>query len=249
MNKRQAKKRSNKLNGKRSNKLSGSSYVRKTLLKTEVTEKGNTIYSIPASKVRDKEFKKMVRKANDRLRSLEKAGLYEESREYRLVSHYAYSDPGGKGSIYNVNPEKDTIRFSSKLPTGQGYTKEREYMVNTLRNFLNAQTSTVTGTKKAINKAYNTFMENNGARSDMSQEEYTQLWKIYHDMGLRDKLDNQGYNAFMTLITQTDLYRLNKEDIESAMSYLEKSEKISDTGKIWDVMENLEMENNIKLAW
>lgn len=249
MNKRQAKKRSNKLNAKRSNKLSGSSYVRKTLLKTEVTEKGNTIYSIPASKVREKEYKRMVRKANDRLRSLEKVGLYEESREYRLVSHYAYSDPGGKGSIYNVNPEKDTIRFSSKLPTGQGYTKEREYAINTLRNFLNAQTSTVSGTKKAINKAYESFMENNGARSDMSQDEYIQMWKIYHDMGLRDKLDNQGYNAFMTLMTQTDLYRLNKSDIESAMSYLEKSEKISDTGKIWDVMENLEMENNIKLAW
>ena len=87
MNKRQAKKRRKNLQ---------SSYVRKTLLKTEVTEKGNTVYSIPASKVRDKEFKKMVRKANDRLRALEKAGLFEESREYRLVSHYAYSDPGGK---------------------------------------------------------------------------------------------------------------------------------------------------------
>lgn len=240
MNKRQAKKRKKNLQ---------SSYVRKTLLKTEVTEKGNTVYSIPASKVRDKEFKKMVRKANDRLRALEKAGLFEESREYRLVSHYAYSDPGGKGSIYNVNPEKDTIRFSTKLPTGQGFNKERAYMINTLRNFLNAQTSTVTGTRKAINKAFNSFMKNNNVKADMSQEEYTQLWKIYHDMGLRDKLDNQGYNAFMTLITQTDLYKMNKSDIEAAMSYLENSDKISESGIVNDVIENMELEKDIELAW
>lgn len=240
MNKRQAKKKRKNLQ---------SSYVRKTLLKTEVTEKGNTVYSIPASKVRDKEFKKMVRKANDRLRALEKAGLFEESREYRLVSHYAYSDPGGKGSIYNVNSEKDTIRFSTKLPTGQGFNKERAYMINTLRNFLNAQTSTVTGTKKAINKAYNSFMNNNSVKADMSQDEYTQLWKIYHDMGLRDKLDNQGYNAFMTLITQTDLYKMNKSDIEAAMGYLEKSDKISESGIVNDVIENMKLEEDIELAW
>lgn len=240
MNKRQAKKRRKNLQ---------SSYVRKTLLKTEVTEKGNTVYSIPASKVRDKEFKKMVRKANDRLRALEKAGLFEESREYRLVSHYAYSDPGGKGSIYNVNPEKDTIRFSTKLPTGQGFNKERAYMINTLRNFLNAQTSTVTGTRKAINKAYNSFIKNNNVKADMSQEDYTQLWKIYHDMGLRDKLDNQGYNAFMTLITQTDLYKMNKSDIEAAMSYLENSDKISESGIVNDVIENMKLEEDIELAW
>lgn len=240
MNKRKAKKKRKNLQ---------SSYVRKTLLKREVTEKGNTIYSIPASKVRDREFKMMVRKANDRLRSLEKAGLFEESREYRLVSHYAYSDPGGKGSIYNVNPEKDTIRFSTKLPTGQGFNKERAYMINTLRNFLNAQTSTVTGTRKAIHKAYNSFMKNNNIKADMNQDEYTQLWKIYHDMGLRDKLDNQGYNAFMTLITKTDLYKMNKSDIEAAMTYLENSDKISESGMVNDVIENMKLEEDIELAW
>lgn len=239
MNKRQAKKR----------KKMESSYIRKSLLKTKTTQKGNIIYKIPASKVREKELQRMIRKANDRLRRLEKAGLYEESREYRLVSHYAYSDPGGKGSIYNVNPEKDTIRFKYSLPTGQGYTREREYMINTLRNFLNASTSTVSGTKKAITKAYESFMKNNKVQGNMTKEQYMQLWRTYHDMGLRDKLDNQGYNAFMTLITSTDLYNLDKNEMEIALSYLEKSESVSETGIINDVIENLKMEDNITLAW
>ena len=241
MNKRQAKKKRKKVVTK---------YIRKTLLNRKETERGNIIYKIPASKVRDEEFKKMVRKANDRLRALEKAGLFEESREYRLVSHYAYSDPSGKGSIYNVNPEKDTIRFSSKLPEkGLQYEREREYMINTLRNFLNAETSTVSGTKAVINRAYESFMAEHGKRSDMSQDEYMKMWRIYHDMGLRDKLDNQGYNAFMTLMTQTDLYSLNEDEIKTALEYIEKSDKVTTSGIISDVITNMEMEENITLPW
>lgn len=191
----------------------------------------------------------MVRKANDRLRRLERAGLYEESREYRLVSHYAYSDPGGKGSIYNVNPEKDTIRFKSTLPTGQGYTREREYMINTLRNFLKASTSTVSGTRKAINKAFKSFMDNQDIQGEMTQDQYMQLWRTYHDMGLRDKLDNQGYNAFMTLVKSTDIYNLTPDEMKVALDYLSKSEAISEAGKIDDVLTHINEETNIKLAW
>ena len=191
----------------------------------------------------------MVRKANDRLRRLERAGLYEESREYRLVSHYAYSDPGGKGSIYNVNPEKDTIRFKSTLPSGQGYTREREYMINTLRNFLNASTSTVSGTRKAINKAFKSFIDNQDIKGEMTQDQYMQLWRTYHDMGLRDKLDNQGYNAFMTLVKSTDIYNMTPDEMKVALDYLAKSEAISEEGKIDDVLTKLDAETNIKLAW
>ena len=240
MNKRQVKKK----------KKQEASYIRKTLLKRQESEKGNIVYNIPASKVREKEFQRMVRKANDRLRRLEKAGLSEESREYRLVSHYAYSDPGGKGSIYNVNPEKDTIRFTTKLPgKGLQYEKERAYLINTIRNFLNAATSTVSGTKKVIKKAYESFMENNSIKGDMTQEEYSKLWKVYHDMGLRDKLDNQGYNAFMTLVSQTDLYKMDQSEIETALRYIENSEKSTTTGIVSDVIDNMKMESNIDLAW
>lgn len=191
----------------------------------------------------------MVRKANDRLRRLERAGLYEESREYRLISHYAYSDPGGKGSIYNVNPEKDTIRFKSTLPTGQGYTREREYMINTLRNFLKASTSTVSGTRKAINKAFQSFKDNQDIKGEMTQDQYMQLWRTYHDMGLRDKLDNQGYNAFMTLVQSTNIYDLTQDEMKVALDYLAKSEAVSEAGKIDDVLTHVKEETNIELAW
>ena len=240
MNKRQAKKK----------KKLESSYIRKTLLQRTESEKGNIVYNIPASKVREKEFKRLVKKANDRLRRLEKAGLYEESREYRLVSHYAYSDPGGKGSIYNVNPEKDTIRFTTKLPgKGLQYEKERAYLINTLRNFLNAETSTVSGSRRVMKAAYDSFMKNNNVSADMTQEQYTKLWKVYHDMALRDKLDNQGYNAFMEIMKNTDLYKMDEEQIQTALGYIESSKKLTTTGIIDDVLSNVKTEMNIELAW
>ena len=47
-------------------------YIRKTLLKQKTTKKGNVIYTIQPSKVREAEFKKLVKRANDRLYKLDK---------------------------------------------------------------------------------------------------------------------------------------------------------------------------------
>ena len=251
MNKRQAKKaRKKQASGVFGSPGQKYRYIRKSLLKRSVSEKGNIVYKIPASKVRENEFKRLVKQANDRLRRLEKAGLYEESREYRLVSHYAYSDPNGKGRIYNVNPEKDTIRFSSKLPQkGLQYGADIEYQINVIRNFLNAETSTVAGAKRVMKAAYDSFMLNNKVKADMSQEQYMNLWKIYHDMGLRDKLDNQGYNAFMSIMQSSDLYKMSNEQIQTALEYIENSQKITTTGKIDDALYRLEKESNINLNY
>ena len=232
------------------------SYIRKTLLKQKTTKKGNEIYRIPPSKVRDEELKRLVKRANDRLYKMEKAGVTDKSREYRTVQHYAVGDPNGKGFIYNVNQEQGRIRFTSStfIKDSDGRrrkmtTEERSYLVNTVRNFLNAETSTISGTKKAFSRAYMTFMQNNGQRSSMSEADYEKMWKIYHDKALRDRLDNQGYNAFMTLMTQTDLYMMDESQIEIAMDYLLNSEKETTSGMIYDVTSNLEIQDNIKLAW
>jgi hypothetical protein len=122
-------------------------------------------------------------------------------------------------------------------------------MINTLRNFLNASTSTVSGTRKAINKAFKSFIDNQDIKGEMTQDQYMQLWRTYHDMGLRDKLDNQGYNAFMTLVKSTDIYNMTPDEMKVALDYLAKSEAVSEAGKIDDVLTHLNEETNIELAW
>lgn len=223
-------------------------YIRKTLLKQKTTRKGNTIYTIPPSKVREAEFKKMVKKANDRLYKLEKAGLTRESHEYREVEHYAISNPKGKGWIYNVDVEKGRIRFKGSLKDLS--TSEKQYLINTLRNFLNAQTSTVRGTKKAFKQAYRSFISNpqNAIKGEITEEQYKNMWKVYHDQVKQDKLTNQGYNVFMELIRTTNFYELDKDQMEQAFYYMAESEKVTTTGIASDVIDNLKEFDKIKLT-
>lgn len=224
-------------------------YIRKTLLKQKTTKKGNIIYNIPPSKVREAEFKKLVKRANDRLYKLEKAGITEDSHEYRMVEHYALSNPKGKGWIYNVDPEKGRIRFKGSL---KGLSSaEKQYLINTIRNFLNAQTSTVGGTRKAFKQAYQSFINNpqNKITGQITPDQYRNMWRVYHDNVKQDKLTNQGYNVFMELIKKTNFYELDPEEMQQAFDYIAESDKLSTTGIMDDVITNLEKQDNIKLAW
>lgn len=195
-------------------------------------------YDKKASQVTSEEIKKMAKLANDRLYKLEKSGKSEFSREYQLVEHYAVGDPNGKGSIYNVSDDYSRIRFKS---TDKGMTgKERSEYVNTLRNFLRAETSTMKGTEAAINKAYNTYMKRHGANvREMSQEQYARLWKTYREWNLPDKLSHEGYNAFLELAENSNIYQLTDNQLDAAMAYLRNSEQTSTVGILGDVVWNL----------
>ena len=222
-------------------------YIRKTLLKQKTTKKGNEIYTIPPSKVREAEFKKLAKRANDRLYKLEKAGLTRESHEYRMVEHYAVSNPSGKGWIYNTNQEKGRIRFKGSL---KGLSSsEKAYLINTIRNFLNAQTSTVTGTKKAFKSAYESFInnENNQIKGNITEEQYKNMWSVYHDQVKQDRLNSKGYDVFMELVKNTDFYTLDKEQMEQAFYYMQESDKVSTSGIMSDVIDNLASIDKIKL--
>lgn len=221
-------------------------YIRKTLLKYSISKKGNKIYRIPASKIREAELKRLVKRANDRLYKLEKSGLTNKSQEYRLVEHYAVGEPSGKGSIYNVNQEKGRIRF--KTSTRGMSAEEKRYYIQTIRNFLNAQTSTITGTRKSFNKAYQTFMQNEAfSKTNITPEQYEMIWEVYRDAVEKDKLSNEGYNAFMELIKKTDLYQLQRWQVEAAMEYIKKSNAVSSSGIATDVIDNVKMEKNFNI--
>lgn len=195
-------------------------------------------YDIKASQVSDEDIKKMTKLANDRLYKLEKSGQSEFSREYKMVEHYAIGDPNGKGSIYNVSEDYDRIRFTSST---KGMTQEeRSYYVNTLRNFLRAETSTIKGTKAAINKAFETYKSHYGANiPDMTAEQYARLWKTYREWNLPDKLSHEGYNAFLELAQNSNLYDLTDNQLDAAMAYLRNSEETSTSGIVGELVYNL----------
>lgn len=195
-------------------------------------------YDVKASKVTDQEIKAMAKLANDRLYRLEKSGKSEFSREYQLVEHYAVGDPNGKGSIYNVSDDYSRIRFTSSTKGMDG--EERLYYVNTLRNFIRAETSTLSGTDEAITKAFKTYIKNHGANVEgMTAEQYARLWKTYREWNLPDKLSHEGYNAFLELAENSNIYELSDNQLDAAMAYLRNSEETSTAGILGELVYNL----------
>lgn len=226
-----------------------SKHVRPELISGSYSDTSNYFkYDVKASKVSDEEIKKLAKLANDRLYKLEKSGQDEYSKEYQLVKHYADGDPNGKGSIYNTSEDVDRIRFKS---SARGMTtEERSYYVNTLRNFVRAETSTITGTINVAKSALATYKKNNpNAPQDMTYSQYQKLWKTYREVVIPDKEAHEAYNAFITMMETTDLYQLSQDQIEQAMKYIKTSEESSVVGMLADIKEKTSIENGGFIKW
>lgn len=187
------------------------------------------IYDIKASRLSKAAFKTLVKQANERLRQIEKRGLQSVSREYQWVKYYAEEYEKSKGAIYNVNPKTGAIRFSSDLNKfmNEGKMKgsasdRRAYMINTLRNFLTAESSTIGGIKKQRQKAFETFKENikidgHPDMADLTREQYDNFWKIYRETLAESKM-MYSYDKVVRLL-DSNIMVLPTEQIQEIMNF------------------------------
>lgn len=195
----------------------------------------------------------MIKQANERLRQIEKRGLQSVSREYQLVKMYAENYPKGKGAIYNYDKKKGRIRFSSDIDAfiegstvfqkslrgltasekqeaiKRGRSERRAYMINTLRNFLTSESSTISGIKAIRERAFETFRKNVQENDvlypglkDISKDQYDAFWTTYREK-FADKNDAYGYDKAMSMLSNTNLMSLSPERIIEVMSFDEGS--------------------------
>lgn len=118
-----------------------------------------------------------AKRANQRLRELEKQGVDQASNAYRKISSYHYD----KREFVDTT-RKGQIKFSTKL-AGRSLNQLRSELKQ-LELFLNrAKTSTPTGIEKMYRAAYNTFNERYGeiAKEKMGRaltfNEYAEMWQ------------------------------------------------------------------------
>lgn len=239
--------------------------LRKRTLKFKMTEDGRRIYKVTASRVDEEMYKLLVKAANERLRQIEKKGLTNESREYILVKRYASEYPEGKGAIYNVNEETGSIRFSRNLSEFMTRDKpfktqaqRREYMINTLRNFLNAESSTVKGIRSIQQRGFETFKYESriGPKKkwkakeqfkDLTFEQYVRFWKTYRENVSDSKEDHYGYNSLKILIENSNIMQLSEDNILGAMQTIESTR---DSGESeWVSIENVLERFGTEIAW
>lgn len=117
----------------------------------------------------EKKIEKNYKKANARLKALEKAGLTKASNAYRYIQRESYD-----------NAEYLTNKGRFKKPTKNMTRNELLSEYVNLNRFLNeSKTSTVKGTKDRYKKAYNTYAKNikRVGGTPMSFEEYGDFWR------------------------------------------------------------------------
>lgn len=94
--------------------------------------------------------KDKTRRANQRLRNLEKSGLSESSNAYRYIKRLSYDD----NSIVSFT-STGKIKFRTDIKNMSE--KEIKKQLSYLDSFLTAKTSTVGGVNRKYKSAYNTF--------------------------------------------------------------------------------------------
>lgn len=177
-------------------------------------------------KYSEDEIKHMIKKVNDSLYRLEKSGLESYSAEYRKIEKYAISNPNGTGKMYNVNELTGTIRVTKDLSRFETK-KERAKFVEILENILSAETRTVSGTRKAMKKGFETVKQLYNYKG--TQKQYETVWRAYRDIIASNKKSKVGSDKVMQMIEKTNLYQLSKSDIRKTMKILSRA-RAADSG-------------------
>lgn len=166
-------------------------------------------------------IKKLAKQVNDSLYRLEKAELQEESKEYQIVQHYAIDK---NSDYYNVNLEKGTIRVTKDLKRFKTRADLYRYK-ETLENIMNAQTRTVSGTRKAMQKAYEKFLQSEAKASNknMTFDEYRKVFKIYRTKILADGKEHLSSDTVVDLLEHTNIYELSDSAVRKALTRANES--------------------------
>lgn len=170
-----------------------------------------------------------TKRANRRLRDLERSGISNSSNAYRYIERLAYDD-------------KDIISFTStgkikfRTDTKNMSEKELKQQLKYLDNFLSAKTSTVGGVDRKYKKAYKTFSENEDNKVNLSYNEYIDEYdyeelvkyqKIYGSMAMQELVAESGVETAKD-IAEKVLKRIEKrgevslEEIEKIKSKFKK---------------------------
>ena len=149
------------------------------------------------------DIEKLAKRANQRLRQLEKSGYDLTSSAYRSLMLKAYD-------------QRDMMKVSKtgKPVFRRDYTNmstaELAQLASSLEDFMKMKTTTVRGTKGAQEKSYKTFVEHQKERGEtpMSKSEYGVLWTSTATKAF-------GYEKVMRIARKTGA---NMKQIEKALA-------------------------------
>ena len=156
------------------------------------------------------------RQANNRLRLLERKGLAKSSNAYRWVTNQF-----GLENPFISLTSTGKVKFNKDLKSlSKG---ELIDYINTVENFMQSKTSTVGGTKRKYEKAYNSFKKflQQQELKTMTFDEYKDFWE---DTIIKNYIKKYG--------SQEALQKTQKYDKDLAIDVMEtilETDKLNDT--------------------
>ena len=171
-----------------------------------------------------------TKRANRRLRDLERAGFSDSSNAYRYIKTVAYDDIG-------ITSYTSTRKIKFRTDTKNMSEEELKVQLSYLDNFLSAKTSTVGGVNQKYKKAYETFSENeNDIKLSFDEfiDEYeyealVEYQKIYGSIAMQELVSEYGVEK-ANEIAKKVLKRIEKKG-EVSLEEIEKIKKQFKKGK------------------
>ena len=140
-----------------------------------------------------------TRRANRRLRDLERSGFDNSSDAYRYVKALAYDDRG-------ITSFTSTGKIKFRTDTKKMSEEELKEQLSYLDNFLTAKTSTVGGVNRRNKEAYKTFKRENTIANDIS---YTDFIEMYDYQSLVDYQKIYGSSSMQELVSESGIEKAN----------------------------------------
>ena len=151
-----------------------------------------------------------AKRANQRLREIEKQNLESASNAYKYVEKAAFD-----GKAWTGKTAKGQIKFNTNFRSMTDEQIKKE--LDQIRNFLNAKTSVTKGVRKKVEKLtdrFNEKLKEEGGKKEYTQQEFTEIMSENLTAELFKIFDP---SAVMRLFAEDPSYTKNSEQILSAL--------------------------------
>ena len=167
------------------------------------------------SRAVSEDIEKLVKKANQRLRELEKQGLANSSEAYQYIMNKANKNLAGKTKVKMfATTSKGQIKFRTDLATLKKAKNTYKAMIKAVEGFLEAKTSTRTGISEKNKQTYESFKNTTGFSGSFA--EFDDLWKNSEFVELTKRFGVSDTIAMMDslqdMLNSNDLH-LSESDI------------------------------------
>ena len=188
------------------------------------------------SRAVSEDVEKLVKKANQRLRELEKQGLANSSEAYQYIMNKANKNLAGKTKVKMFSTTaKGQIKFRTDLATLKKANKNTyKALIKTVEGFIEAKTSTRTGISEKNKQTYESFKNTTGYTGSFS--EFDDLWKNTEFIELTKRY---GVSDVINMMDEfSEKLHMSEEDIIHEMYISGKSSK-------WGMVEYFEEKYHI----